>query len=662
MSAMAVLIVRAIHFGIVALLWMPLIVTTDAAFPSIVGKAIFARSTIEVLFVLWLVLLMADPRYRPPRSWVLYALAGSLVVSVVSAGFGASFTKSIWSDFQRMTGLWDLLHWYALILVAASVVRSAGGWALIFNWNLAITLGLSVIALTQAYGGDLSFLPFLPSRTYEILGTRVVATLGNASFLAAVLILNVLLATGFLARSFLPGEGEGGEQAGWLILGKRAFWAVVVVSGVWVLFLTGTRGALLGLAAGAALMAAAAVVWSSRGALRPVLLGSIAIFALLGGLFALDRAGGFPDTSSGRLSQPETGQERVVRTTGEDASVSLRFLFWKAGARAFVDRPFLGWGPENYSVAFDRFVRPSHHTFLVDRAHNSVVEELATRGILGLLTFAALWVVITRSIVRRRRSPRGDVLAYAVLGGLIAYFVQNLVLFDSPAMLLQWALLVGWVVAQDRGDLTGEPAGVQPRAPRAFDRERMLVAVALLVVLGLSIYVMNFRPYAASRDFRTTITADLAVGERLEVARRGFDSAPGLAVQPRQFMVRLLASNWHTFGAEERQLALDFFEAESEEAREAEPQSHRLERSFLLFRQATASSREELALAEPHLERIQELGPWRADTYLHRTAQALLERDPEKALIIIDEYVALAPKAASLFDDLKAEAERLLAG
>ncbi len=182
-----------------------------------------------------------------------------------------------------MTGLWDLLHWYAFILIAASVVRSSRGWALIFNWNLVITLGLSVIALTQAYGGDLSFLPFLPSRIYESLGTRVVSTLGNASFLAAVLIVNVLLATGFLARSFLPDKGA--QRLGWLTLGKRAFWAIVAVSGVWVLFLTGTRGALLGLAAGSTLMAAAALVWSNRSALRPVVLGGVAVFALMGGLF-----------------------------------------------------------------------------------------------------------------------------------------------------------------------------------------------------------------------------------------------------------------------------------------------------------------------------------------------------------------------------------------
>ena len=127
-------------------------------------------------------------------------------------------------------------------------------------------------------------------------------------------------------------------------------------------------------------------------------------------------------------------------------------------------------------------------------------------------------------------------------------------------------------------------------------------------------------------------------------------------------MIRQLAINWHALNAEEIRLGLAFFEVESEAARKVEPQSHRLERTSVLFLQGTATSREALALAEPHLERLQELGPWRIDTFQHRIAQALLERDPEKALEIIEEYGALAPKATTLFEDLKREAERQIGG
>ena len=61
----------AIRFGIVLLLLTPLVVSTETAYPFVVGKAVFSRTVIEVVFVLWAVLALANPGYRPPRSWLL---------------------------------------------------------------------------------------------------------------------------------------------------------------------------------------------------------------------------------------------------------------------------------------------------------------------------------------------------------------------------------------------------------------------------------------------------------------------------------------------------------------------------------------------------------------------------------------------------------------
>ena len=49
------------------------------------------------------------------------------------------------------------------------------------------------------------------------------------------------------------------------------------------------------------------------------------------------------------------------------------------------------------------------------------------------MAYLALWGVLVWAVVRRRRLPREDVLAYCILGGLSVYFVQNLFLFDTPA-------------------------------------------------------------------------------------------------------------------------------------------------------------------------------------------------------------------------------------
>ena len=53
------------------------------------------------------VLAVAHPAWRPPRSWLLAVLAAGLGVSVLSACFGVSVQRSLWSTYLRMQGVVD---------------------------------------------------------------------------------------------------------------------------------------------------------------------------------------------------------------------------------------------------------------------------------------------------------------------------------------------------------------------------------------------------------------------------------------------------------------------------------------------------------------------------------------------------------------------------
>ncbi len=86
-----------------------------------------------------------------------------------------------------------------------------------------------------------------------------------------------------------------------------------------------------------------------------------------------------------------------------------------------------------------------------------MVGELASNGALGALAYLVLWGAMVWAILRRRRRPKEEVLAYVVLGALSAYFIQNLFIFDTPSTMLQLALLMAWVANQER-----EPADQEP--------------------------------------------------------------------------------------------------------------------------------------------------------------------------------------------------------
>src|ERR1019366_6418035 len=48
----------------------------------------------------------------------------------------------------------------------------------------------------------------------------------------------------------------------------------------------------------------------------------------------------------------------------------VRFPAWEVGFKAFLENPILGWGPENYSVGFNKHYNASVGSEWWDRAHN----------------------------------------------------------------------------------------------------------------------------------------------------------------------------------------------------------------------------------------------------------------------------------------------------
>lgn len=644
--------------GAALLLAMPLIYSPATLFPFMVGKALYARALVELLVALWVGLWLWGEGCRPPRSWVLAAFLAYLVLAFVSALYGVSPTRSLWSNYERMMGVWDLLHWFLLTVVLSSVLRRPGQWHALLNGNLAVVLLLSLIAIAQVWG--------TPLPSYLRSEERVDATLGNPSYLAAILVVAIPLAVGFLVRSFLA-NGSGwaarrGAQWGNLRLALRVLWAGGAAMALWVLFQTGTRGALAGLLVGTVVMPVALLVWGNRQALRPVALGSAAILLATGVLFLLDTAGRFPTPSA-----PIPGAERhltsqrLMDTRIEEGSVSIRLTAVRVGLRAVAERPVLGWGPENYGAAFDQHVGAAFfkdRSVYLDQAHNQVVEELVTKGVLGELTYLGLWGTLVWGILRRRRTPTEEVLAYTVLGALVAYFVQNLFLFDTPPMRLQWSLLVAWVVAQEG---PGDPVRDVPPASRrrrsasraAPGPGRIGAMVLVFVLIAASVYWFNYRPYTAARDFEQAMADGGPQVQQIGRAKRSFRAFPQLATLPRAMLFTRVTQRWEEAGPQERSQVLVLLPLEGDLAIAAEPMNSRVLVSIISFLQTAAPSREALTGVDPLLAQLRRVAPERLETHLLLARQAFLRGDDEKACEFVTAYVARAPQAARHFVELQ---------
>lgn len=535
--------VYGIWTGIVLILLTPFVVTPDTIFPFVVGKAVYSRSLIECMFGIWAILALFRPAYRPPRSRLLLLLAVSVGVSILAACFGVSPQRSFWSTYERMQGVVDLIHWFAFAVVLASVLRTERDWRIVLNLNLGAGLVLSAIAICLYYSVVIPFFDY----AYNYWGEnrqagidpngRVTATLGNALYLGMYGVLNSLIAVGFLVQSFIlvtlasPGDPLILERMGqkraflqnkerplltlWI---KRGFWVSSLLTGFWAINLTGSRGALISLLAGAGFLAVAVVLSGQTRLARFVAIGSLGFLVCVGTLTVLTTfrpifspANGafgmlkpiatlvdmFPSPLLRRLIIPEKNDGDKISPSQQRTQV------WNIGLRGLTERPLLGWGPDNFLIVFGRYA--SEHmkdAEIHDQAHNKFVEEAVTKGILGLLSYLIVWIYTLLIIVRVARSIniRDQILFLFVCTAMTAYFIQSQFNIDNSVASLYYILLLVFVIQL-------EPAKEKLLAGRmlrtSFPRSGVRAAVAsgIIILVGVGLFA-NHALYSAACNMR----------------------------------------------------------------------------------------------------------------------------------------------------------------
>ena len=608
-SGAAQILLWAVRAGVLLVLLTPLIVSAGAYFPFVVGKAIYSRSIIEVTFVLWLILILYDPKYRLGRSWVVAALGLWLLVSILAALAGVSPVRSMWSTYERMQGIFDLAHWFCFVIVAASVFRTFASWRALFSVNLAVGTVVAVLGLGQHF--DLINFNWIGD------SNRVESTIGNATYVGAYAAVNVLIGVGLIVQSFshqarerVRGQGlsraarrrrRSGSQTFRLddYLELRAFWMLAAFANLLTLWLTATRGAVVGLGAALFVFAIWYSGWGSMKVARwagyAILVGAVAALVLL--LAARTTSALDPIVESSYMLK------RLSTMSFEDSSINRRILSAEAGLRSYLDRPILGWGPENFLIAWGR-----HYDFesgtreIFDQAHSKPIEELTTKGALGLISYLLIWCAMAMVVLRLFRAGSGFQQLFVAIFGvtLVAYFVQNLFLFDTPTTVMLFCVLAAFTVAEeqrlnaDRKDARVEP----PRSLLRMDLTGLshalrtpvgataLASVAALATV-LALLFLNFRAYSAAEDIAMAKRA--AQWEvKLELFNQAIDDFPGLANYPRRELIDEATRSIESLPEDEVRALVDRVADEARRGLEAEPDNWRLMISLARFYQAAS--------------------------------------------------------------------------
>jgi len=628
--------------------FFPLVVNDQAVlfpptiFPYLVGKGLLFRCIVEVVFVAWTILAVLNPVYRPRPSLLLGLLAVALGIALVSALLGVSVIRSLFSTYERLGGVLEQAHWFAFTIVLVSVVRVTH-WHLLLKANVVVGM---VIAL-WAVGQHLDVEALLWEWSKEGYG-RITATLGNPIHLGAYVLVNSVVAAGFFMESLTKaaststdGEGLRSGMSGavnfrtvlpWC---STLFWGFCALFGAWVVTLTAARSAFLGLIAG---FAAVAVLFAylERGRVRlavgtaaGLLAAAAVVFALLVATFEAA-----PDRQRARSANP-----LVDRTLAfSKRTVETRLAAWDAAVKGFVERPLLGWGPENYVVVLGRHGSQMGADMRIhDNAHGRLAEELATKGALGVISYLAVWagLLIVGLRAARRMGRRERIVLVFAGGALVGYFAQALVSPEVVTGTLQFTLLLGFVAVASLGVGEPEPPSFWPTKLVATIRNRFgltlgrvkrpvlgVGAVVISVALaGLGLWANKAAFSSASVGALAIRSSEPSLGVAPHRTREFFaeaiDAFEPMANQFRLFLFQYTRNRWRFLRTRHREEAarlLTLVDAQAPAAVRQERENWEVPMTLAqMYVEVSATNPDYRAVATRHIEAARELAPNRVE-------------------------------------------------
>lgn len=472
--------------------FLALYISSDLFFPFITGKNFLFRILVEIALVGYVVLVLADARYRPQWSWVLASFALLVLWMLGADALAVNSHKAIWSNFERMDGFVTLAHVFALFLVAGSVLSVDKLWR---NWwmtfiGASAIVTLHGIAQWLCIGNECGAVgrPFAVHQST----TRLDATLGNSEYLAGF----ILLAIAVTLWQAFESKGKGL---------RNGLFALAVLQ-VLVLFGTGTRGTFIALIAAAVV---GGLLWlfelgkkGRRGAL--IFLAGVLVFA-----------GGFYAVRNTAFIQESPNLSRFANISL--SSLDTRFAIWDMALEGIEDKPVTGWGHEGFNYVFNTYYNPELYgqEQWFDRAHNIYLDWAIAGGIPALLIFLILGGAAVISVYRSRELKSWE--RVLILSALIAYAIQGMAVFDNLFTYIPIAMLLAYIYG-----VHARPVRVIEKLPevKGVMLDAFVAPLALIAALFL-IYMVNIPTYVAGKELIDAITPN----NRLEVRIQHFESA-----------------------------------------------------------------------------------------------------------------------------------------
>ena len=483
--------------GFFIILALPLLALQPWFLPPDFGKTVVFRSVMAILLFLFALRLLYKKQkfdvFDIKKNKILWILTGLFLIFFIASIFSVDPHFSFWGNPIRSGGFINFAF-YIMFAIISFVLFKKDDWEKAWFFSIFVGVLVSLMAVIQFYG--------LFNKIFISVLSKPVSTLGNANFLTVYLLLLLFITLCFTIKSY---GNPIKDRKKILAVG---FYLFALVLFLYVIVITGTRAAYLGLLVGSIYF----VLFYPKRLSRLKIVFCIFLLLIVALVWYANTHPKLPEP----LQQSQTLQAIYPRLSISQSLRDTRFYAWQISLKALQEKPLLGWGPENFSVGFDKHYDPSlPHISKIgnnwwDRAHNIILDIGMQAGVLAIVIYLSLFVAIFWHFRKLKNQPesafvggRAQLMAHGVQTTLVAYLTANIFSFDSFSSYLLFFLLIGYSLHLIYGPrLLAVAPSTQEYAIKK-DWLKNTAATILLSALVLFLWQYNFVPLRINAKINT---------------------------------------------------------------------------------------------------------------------------------------------------------------
>jgi tetratricopeptide (TPR) repeat protein len=631
--------------------FIPLIGENGLFFPFITAKAFTFRILVEIVFALWLILVLREKgtdvadteRGIAPRvNYLTITVTVFTIITLIADLLGYNPLRSIWSNFERMEGWITIVHLWAYFMVISSVFGQANveGSEGRRNWRRFLNVFLVAGLITAIYG---LFQYFGLAEVHQS-ASRVDASLGNAAYMAVYMIINAFIAA-YMAVIAYKHKVAGRDGA----LAMIYVYAIVFVLTSFILFQTATRGSILGWAGGILVASAIYAIFGRSKKEGNIEKGQSNLSRYIaGGLIVLVILVGFVIYKNKNAAWVQNNQvlNRLASISISDTKTQARGFIWPIAVKnVFSDAKtsIIGIGQENFNYYFNKDYNPLMYgqEQWFDRAHSVFLDWLVASGLLGLILYLALYVFSLVYIVKSDLSLGQKCMLIALI---VAYGIHNVFVFDNQTSYVMFFTILAFISSLTTSKAYKWLGHSSERKSEDAIVVRDYIFVPIIVIgVIITFYFVNIRNIQANTRL---ITALRSCGAINTLSTKPFEKALSLnqTTASQEIREQLIACAGNVLSSEQvpPKIKNDFFVFAKQEIEKQIATTPNDARIYVLAG-SLLNSAGDFKTALPLLEKAHELTPNKQSVHFDLATNYINTGRPQDAVDIAQRAYELAP-------------------